>query len=298
MIRKRAWLTGAALTGTLAVTGFGTSAIAADVIEEAPNCAVSGFNGKLQGGAGYSDIKDEQGDFAWEAIGSLSFPLGCMLGFQLDAGVRENLDDTQFGGIAHLFFRDPESWLFGVTGGVLDGEDVTLIPIGPEIELYLGNFSIEAWGGYVHIDPDEGDSEDSGFVIADAAFYLSDDFRVSVGGKIVDDYEGVRAGIEYQFGESPLSLYSNAELGDDDYVKVVGGLKFYFGGEQKSLIRRHREDDPHEKVLELFANGIGKNVQGYGDGGDGDGRGDGDASDGGDGSTTGDGGSTTFEGSN
>jgi hypothetical protein len=179
---------------------------------------------------------------------------------------------------------------------VLDGEDVTLIPVGPEIELYLGNFSLEAWGGYVHIDPDEDDSEDSGFLIADAAFYLSDDFRVSIGGKIVDDYEGLRAGFEYQFGESPLALYSNAEFGDDDYLKVVGGLKFYFGAEQKSLIRRHREDDPREKVLELFASGIGKNVQGYGDG-DGDGRGDGDASDGGDGdSTTGDGGSTTIDG--
>ena len=25
---------------------------------------------------------------------------------------------------------------------------------------------------------------------------------------------------------------------------ILGGLKFYFGGEDKSLIRRHREDDP------------------------------------------------------
>lgn len=291
MIRKRAWLTGAALSGTLAVTGFGTSAIAADVIEEVPNCAVSDFNGKLQGGAGYSDIKDESGDFSWEAIASLSMPLGCMLGFQLDAGVRETLDDTQFGGIAHLFTRDPESYLFGITGGVLDGEDVTLIPIGPEVELYLGNFSIEAWGGYLNIDPDDGDNEDSGFVIADAAFYISDDFRVSIGGKIVDDYEGLRAGFEYQFDESPLSIYTNAEYGDDDYLRVVGGLKFYFGGEEKSLIRRHREDDPHEKVLELFVNGLGKgNTPGYGDGSEGsDGRGDGDGGEGdGDGQTTGD----------
>jgi hypothetical protein len=258
MIRKRAWLSGAALSGTLAVTAFGSSAIAADVVEETPSCAVSSFNGKIQAGAGYADVQDEDGDLAWEGVGSLSLPLGCMFGLQLDAGVREQLDDTQFGGIAHLFIRDPESYLLGVTGGVLDGDDYMLYPVGPEVELYLGNFSLEAWGGYVHIDPDDGDSEDSGFVIADAAFYLHDNFRVSVGGKIVDDYEAVRAGLEYQFDESPFGLYAKAEYGDDDYLSVLGGLKFYFGGEDKTLIRRHREDDPHDKVLELFLGNAGK----------------------------------------
>ncbi|MGE0007114.1 MAG: hypothetical protein AB7S92_16180 [Parvibaculaceae bacterium] len=257
MIRKRAWLTGAALTGTLAVTAFGGSAIAADVIEEAPNCAVSSFNGKLEAGAGYADREEFDGDFAFEAGGSLSFPLGCMLGLQLDVGVSDKLDDTQYGGIAHLFIRDPESYLFGITGGVLDGEDVNLIPIGPEVELYLGNFSLEAWGGYLNIDPDHGGSDDSGFLIADAAFYLTDDFRVSVGGKIVDDYEGLRAGFEYQFTDSPMSLYGKAEYGDNDYFTLLGGLKFYFGGEDKSLIRRHREDDPRNRTLDLFLNGAG-----------------------------------------
>lgn len=273
MIRKRAWLTGAAMTGTLAVTAFGGSAFAADVVEE-PTCAVSAFNGKVEAAGGYADKKDESGDFAWQAGGSLSFPLGCMFGLQLDAGVSDKLDDTQYGGIAHLFMRDPESYLIGVTGGVIDGEHATLYPVGPEVELYLGNFSLEAWGGYLNIDG-EDDSKDTGFVIADAAFYLTDDFRVSVGGKIVDDYEGLRAGFEYQFADTPLSVYTNAEYGDDDYLTVLGGLKFYFGGEDKTLIRRHREDDPRNKTLDVFTSGIGKSHHhnGYGegttDGGDG-----------------------------
>lgn len=257
MIRKKTWLTGAALTGTLAITAFGGSAFAADVVEPGCTPAVSTVNGKVQGAGGYADVKDDNGGFAWEALGSLSFPLGCMFGVQLDAGVRDQIDDTQFGGIAHLFMRDPESYLIGVTGGVLESDDVTLIPVGPEVELYLGNFSLEAWGGYLNIDG-EDDNKDSGFVIADAAFYLSDDFRVSIGGKIVDTYEGLRAGFEYQFSGSPMSLYGKAEYGDEDYLKVVGGLKFYFGGEDKSLIRRHREDDPDNKALEVFAPGLGK----------------------------------------
>jgi hypothetical protein len=274
MIRKRAWLTGAALTGTLAITAFGGSAFAADIVEP-PGCtpAVSGLNGKVEAGAGYADARDESGGLAWQAGGSLSFPLGCMFGLQLDAGVKDQLDDTMFGGITHLFMRDPESYLLGLTGGVLDFEHATLYPVGPEAELYLGNFSLEAWGGYVNIDGDD-DSKDSGFVIADAAFYLTDDFRVSVGGKIVDDYEGLRAGFEYQFGGMPMSVFTNAEFGDDDYVSIIGGLKFYFGGEDKSLIRRHREDDPRNRTLDLFVPGIGKN---HNDNGYGDGDGTGDA---------------------
>lgn len=256
MIRKKAWLTGAALTGTLAVTAFGGSVLAADVVEQ-PSCAVSSFNGKLEGAGGYADKKNEDGDFAWEAGGSLSFPLGCMFGLQLDAGVSDKVDDTQYGGIAHIFMRDPESYLVGITGGVVDGDHATLIPVGPELELYLGQFSLEAWGGYINIDGDNA-NKDSGFVIADAAYYLTDDFRVSIGGKIVDDYEALRAGFEYQFEGSPMSLYANAEYGDDNFVSVLGGLKFYFGGEDKSLIRRHREDDPRNKTLDIFTHGIGK----------------------------------------
>ena len=63
MIRKRAWLTGAAISGTLAITSFGGSVLAADVAEP-PGCtpAVSGFNGKLEGGGGYSETDEVDGD--------------------------------------------------------------------------------------------------------------------------------------------------------------------------------------------------------------------------------------------
>jgi opacity protein-like surface antigen len=275
MIRKRAWLTGAALSGTLAVTTFGSSALAADVVEPGCTPAVSAFNGKLEGGAGYADSDSEDGEFSWEAGGSLSFPLGCLLGIQLDAGASERFNDTQIGGVVHLFTRDPESYLLGVTGGAFDGENATLYAVGPEAELYLGNFSLEAWGGYLNVDPDNDGSEDTGFIIADGAFYLTDDFRVSIGGKIIDDYEAVRGGFEYQFSESPLSLYAEAEYGDDETFEVLGGLKFYFGGEDKSLIRRHREDDPRNRslrVFDLFLAGIDDG--GYGDGSDGGADGD------------------------
>ncbi|MGR3291066.1 MAG: hypothetical protein ACU0C9_07700, partial [Paracoccaceae bacterium] len=33
-------------------------------------------------------------------------------------------------------------------------------------------------------------------------------------------------------------------IGKDDFVSVWAGLRVYLGAEDKTLIRRHREDDP------------------------------------------------------
>src|SRR5689334_2730463 len=91
MIRKKAWLTGAALTGTIVVTAFGGTAFAADLVEPGCTPAVSSFNGKLEGAGGYSDSDNTNGDFGWEAGASLSLPLGCMFGFQADFGAGERV---------------------------------------------------------------------------------------------------------------------------------------------------------------------------------------------------------------
>ena len=49
--------------------------------------------------------------------------------------------------------------------------------------------------------------------------------------------------IEYQTRVEGLSLFANASKGDNDYDHVIGGIRYYFG-KQKSLIERHRKDDP------------------------------------------------------
>jgi hypothetical protein len=40
------------------------------------------------------------------------------------------------------------------------------------------------------------------------------------------------------------SLFVEARLGEGDFHGVWGGLKFYWGQKDKSLIARHRQDDP------------------------------------------------------
>ncbi len=221
-----------------------TTAQAADVVNE-PLCAISGFNGKAEAIGGYSENDHEGGDALISGLGSLSSPLGCDFGVQFDAGVIDELDQTTYGGAVHLFTRDPESYLLGVTGGYFNSGGTDIWAVGPEAELYFGQFSLEAWGGYLDLD-----SDSDGFAFVDAAFYPTDDLRLSVGGTIIGDQEFLRGRIEYQFA-NPMSFSLGTKIGEDDYFAVTGGLSFYFGGEQKSLIRRHREDDPRNRIIDF-----------------------------------------------
>ena len=54
----------------------------------------------------------------------------------------------------------------------------------------------------------------------------------------------------------PLSLTADARIGEDGFASISAGIKMYFGGESKSLMRRHREDDPPNRAVDVFS-GIG-----------------------------------------
>ncbi len=42
----------------------------------------------------------------------------------------------------------------------------------------------------------------------------------------------------------PASFTLDGQFGEEGFTAVMAGFSIYFGGEDKSLIRRHREDDP------------------------------------------------------
>jgi hypothetical protein len=237
-------LMGASSALVIALMNQASAVQAADVADN-PLCAVSDVNGKVEIIGGYSENDDENGDALLSGLGSLSFPLGCDFGLQLDAGIVDELNQTTYGGAAHLFTRNPDSYLFGVTGGYFNSGDADIWAVGPEAELYAGPVSFEAWAGYVDLD-----SDSDIFAIADAAFYPTEDLRLSVGGTIIGDQEFLRAEMEYQFA-APITASLGAKIGENDYFAVSAGLSFYFGGSDKSLIRRHREDDPRNRILDF-----------------------------------------------
>ena len=45
-------------------------------------------------------------------------------------------------------------------------------------------------------------------------------------------------------GKTMTSLFVEGRAGEGSFHGVWGGVRFYFGQKDKTLIRRHREDDP------------------------------------------------------
>ncbi len=216
--------------------------------------AVSGINFKVDGFGGYSETDNVDGGI-FGVSGSVTVPLGHRFGAQLD-GMAASLDGDFIGGVAgHLFWRDPSTGLFGAYGSYVtrDGSGIDTWRLAAEGELYLGQLSLEAIAGYEDVDAPAAFSIDDSnlFAVADAAYYVTDDFRVAVGYRHVLGLHVGAAGFEYQLPNdfvSGASIFAEGRLGEDEYAGVWGGLRFAFGGGDKSLIRRHREDDPRDRL--------------------------------------------------
>lgn len=239
---------GALMTGSLASVAAASSSLSADV-DSSCVAAVSDVNGKVSLAGGYrSDdaddgnpffIDDEGGQFL--GVASLSLPLGCMIGAQIDVGGGA-IDGSGFGGVGgHLFIRDPSQYLVGLHAQyvALDGED--LLRIGPEFELYLDTITLS---GTVQYEDLSDFNTDNVLAAAQVAFYATEDFVISAGYRHFLDLDVGAVGFEYQPAGFPASVFADAMAGTDDFVSVLAGVRFHFGASEKSLMARHREDDP------------------------------------------------------
>jgi hypothetical protein len=216
--------------------------------------AVSGPNGKLELALGGITDPDTA---VFRAAGSFSLPVGDAFGLQGDVAVQNFDGDWAVGGALHAFTRDPSSYLFGLTGGFVAADGVTLAAIGPEAELYLDRVSLEFWAGWAAVEYDDAllDDDDGMFAFGDLAYYVTDDWRVSIGGASVLGSEWLRLATEYQFTGlgTPISGTGEFRAYDTGSYSAMIGIKGYFGGDPgKSLIDRHRQDDPPNRVLDLF----------------------------------------------
>jgi hypothetical protein len=79
------------------------------------------------------------------------------------------------------------------------------------------------------------------------AYYLTDNWKAFVGHRYLGGKNALALGTEYAFQVQPGlfgSLFVEGRLGDDNSQGVWGGVRFYFGQRDKTLMARHREDDP------------------------------------------------------
>jgi len=217
--------------------------------------AVSGPNGKFELDLG--GLTDPSSAI-FRAGASFSIPVGDTFGLQGDLAVGSFADEWMGGGALHAFTRDPSSYLIGVTAGVVVADGAALGAIGVEGELYLDRISLEGWAGYAALEYDDPMlSDDSGFFgIGDVAYYATDDWRLSIGVASILGSNSLKFATEYQFAGMgvPLSGTAEARYYDTGAWSAKIGIKGYFGGDpDKSLIDRHRQDDPPNRALDLFA---------------------------------------------
>ena len=257
-MRLRLGLLASLSVGAL-LTGLTATVFAAD--GSAPSGpAVSGVNGKLGAFGGGNDDNEALGAFL-----AVAFPLSDLIGAQVDGMGGESGGNAFWGVGGHVFMRDPSKGLVGVyvsytrwdtdttsvsdpVGGIADvsGE---VGKAGLEGELYLDRVSLEGFAGY------QFGAEEGLAAKATAAFYPTDNLRLDVNVRHLEG-PGVigYAGAEWQPTLRPFSVFADAGLTEDEDWFAHGGVKVYFGGAEKTLIRRHREDDPEiDLPLDLFA---------------------------------------------
>ncbi len=130
------------------------------------SCAVSGLSGKLEGAGGI--IKDRGiDDGRFFGTGSLSIPLGCEFGFQIDGAAGE-LGSASTRSIAgHLFTRDPSSYLLGIYGEYTEIGDNNIGRLAFEGESYQDRFT---WSGVIGYEDSTTFGEDV-FGAAQLRFY-------------------------------------------------------------------------------------------------------------------------------
>lgn len=245
---RKLFLTGTAIATSFAATGVAIASSEAANAADTAAPAVSQANGKISAGAGAMND-----DFSAIGEGSFSLPIGRDWGLQLDGAVATLEDDVFANTAAHMFWRDPGRGLVGAYGGAVYYDspvgDVWAGQLGFEGEAYLGRFTLHGIvGGEFGRKVD-----DSVFGLAEAAFYPLDDLRVSAGYARAAKIDFGTAAVEYQVASvAPgFTTFVEGRYGEDENWGAWAGIRFYFG-EPKSLIRRHREDDPASNAGNTF----------------------------------------------
>ena len=203
----------------------------------APNGKLSAFGGSQDGGI-------------YGVSGSFSVPLGFAYGLQVDGLVGSGKSAAFYGIGGHLFWRDPAKGLLGFyssyvswdakggPSGSIGGANVG--KVGVEGEAYLGRFSLEGRAAYQFGTYHGFDGK------AVLAYYPTDNFRIDGGIRHMEG-PGTIGVVDAEWRPhegSGATLYASGSFGTNNYNQVLGGVRYYFGDNGKSLIRRHREDDP------------------------------------------------------
>jgi hypothetical protein len=235
--------------------------------------AVDGINGKVNGFGGRLANRSFYG-----STGALSIPLGGWWGAQIDGAVGD-FDRRTFAGVAgHLFWRDPGQALFGAYAGYMHWDrfsGVHVTQVAAEGEYYWQRWTLQ---GIVGAEFGNSVSSTTGStsttapvgatpgVFATSTFtesykvksrffdqinlkyYLTANWGAYVGHRYLGGKNALALGTEYALplGQHMMgSAFVEGRVGEGEFHGVWGGVRFYFGGTDKTLVARHRQDDPN-----------------------------------------------------
>lgn len=270
---------GAALVTTGAHAGDFYSA--ASPIAALP--AVDGFNGKAEAFGGSLGKKSLGG-----AQGALTLPLATTYGLQIDTASGA-FDGSSFANVAgHLFWRNPNQGLVGLYTSYTWWDrygGLQVAHVGAEGEFYFGRFTLQGIAGVEFGNSAAVDSVSTTIVapgpytlgsgtpgvqttstLMDAynvrtrffdqinlKYYINDEWVGYIGHRYLGGKNAVAFGSEYGFALGhgvKAAAFVEARAGEADAQGVWGGMKFYFGPNDKSLMARHRRDDPNNWSLD------------------------------------------------
>jgi hypothetical protein len=233
--------------------------------------AVDAFNTKVEAFGGSMGGRSVYG-----GQGSLTVPLEGQYGAQVDGGVG-GLDGSAFGQVAgHLFWRNPSQALFGIYGNFTSWDrfgGVNVGQVAAEGEYYYGRFTLQGIMG-VEFGNSVSSTSSSGFVAGipngfvtttstatqtfniqtrffdqiNLKYYLNDYADGYVGHRYLGGKNAAAFGGEVAFPVSRGvlgSAFVEARVGESDFHGIWGGIKLYFGPDDKPLIARHRREDPN-----------------------------------------------------
>jgi hypothetical protein len=233
-----------------------------------PLRAVDGINAKIDG---YGGGANHSNGFSG-TNGALAVPLGQQFGAQFDGGFTRG-DTSAFGGGGHLFWRDPSIGLLGFYGSyshwngtdlfarvsLADGDHIVNLGqisantgrYAAEGEYYLGRWTLSGVAGVETVGINSTllrfSVPNRFFDNVVAAYYVTDNFKLSAGHLYTSDTHFLTLGSEYGLalgGGRMSSLFADGWIGEHGHTGVLAGLRIYFGQRDKTLIERNRQDDP------------------------------------------------------
>ena len=209
--------------------------------------------------------------------GVITAPIGHDFGLQIDLGTGTFERGVQGNVAGHFFWRNPNQGLVGIYGS---GQywarkgGKTGWNIGPEVEKYFDQFTVGGtlgvqgfdfynvtWDPTISINDQRTPCNHQPIRFFDnvsVKYYPTDDVMVKVGHSYVKGDNAITAGAEYipeQFrgNATATALFVDGAYGWDKGSMIMGGAKIYFGNRDKSLKRRHREDDPNASAIDSGA---------------------------------------------